>query len=446
MVRPFAFALLLLAASTAFAGKPNFVIVLADDLGYGDLSCYGNERFETPHLDAMAKDGLRFLDFHSNGPVCSPTRAALLTGRYQQRAGIPGVVKADPDANRHHGLHPDRETTFAELLKGAGYATAVYGKWHLGYDPKFNPRHHGFDDFRGYLSGNVDYHSHVDQAGFEDWWHGTRLTPEKGYSTHLITRHAVAFIERQADAGQPFCLYVAHEAPHDPLQGPDDPPQRRVGDVRNVRGRTKNDAETYGVMIREMDQGIGDIRETLRKRGLERDTLVFFMSDNGATPLGSNGKLRGHKGSVWEGGHRVPAIACWPGKIDAGVESNVTGIGMDLMPTMLELAGLGRGKNLDGVSLVPTLFGEEATMQPRTLVWEYGGGAAIRRGNWKLVAGSKGQRQPALFDLSVDVGESHDVAADNADLVTELTAALETWRRDVADGATVQPEKENAPR
>ena len=164
------------------AEKPNMILIMADDLGYGDLSCYGNEAYKTPRLDQMAAEGLRFTDFHSSGPVCSPTRAGLLTGRYQQRSGIPGVINASFKENRHHGLHAS-EITFPELIQDAGYQTAMFGKWHLGYRERFNPMHHGFQTFRGYVSGNIDYHSHIDRMGVFDWWNGTHLEDEKGYST-----------------------------------------------------------------------------------------------------------------------------------------------------------------------------------------------------------------------------------------------------------------------
>ena len=181
------------------AERPNFIVILADDMGYGDASCYGGKRFATPHLDRMAAQGMRFVDFHSSGVVCSPTRAGLLTGRYQQRAGVPGVINADPAKNRHHGLQL-AEVTFAEALRAAGYRTALFGKWHLGYDKKFHPPHQGFDEFRGFVSGNVDYIAHIDRMGFADWWQGRELKDESGYSTHLITEHAVRFVESNKDA------------------------------------------------------------------------------------------------------------------------------------------------------------------------------------------------------------------------------------------------------
>ncbi|MGA0327306.1 MAG: sulfatase-like hydrolase/transferase, partial [Limisphaerales bacterium] len=197
----------------AMANQPNLIVILADDLGYGDLSCYGNKRFETPSLDQMASEGMRFTDFHSSGPVCSPTRAGLLTGRYQQRSGIPGVINAAFQANRHHGLSPE-EWTFAEALQGQGYHTAIFGKWHLGYRAVFNPIHHGFEVFKGYVSGNVDYHAHIDRMGVKDWWQNDLLADETGYTTELITQHALSYLEAHAE--DRFCLYLAYEAPHDP--------------------------------------------------------------------------------------------------------------------------------------------------------------------------------------------------------------------------------------
>ena len=211
--------LTVLSARGAPEDRPNVIVILADDLGYGDLGSYGNRQIRTPSLDRLAAEGTRLTDFHSASPVCSPTRAALLTGRYPQRAGIGGVVYAAPQRNRHHGLFQS-ELTFAEVMRGAGYDTAVVGKWHLGYRKQFNPVRHGFDTFRGYVSGNVDYFSHVDGEGFADWWNNDTKIEEDGYSTHLITRAAVEFVEAQR-AG-PFCLYIAHEAPHSPFQGPGD--------------------------------------------------------------------------------------------------------------------------------------------------------------------------------------------------------------------------------
>lgn len=433
-------ALLLVSyASTAptQAAPPNFVIILADDMGYADASCYGNREYETPALDRLARDGMRFTDFHTSGTVCSPTRAGLLTGRYQQRAGIPGVVYAGFDQNRHHGLFPS-EVTFPERLKLKGYACGIFGKWHLGYYKRFNPVHHGFDCFRGYVSGNIDYISHFDRMEVEDWWQGLELVPEEGYSTHLISKHAVDFIEQNQD--RPFCVYVAHEAPHAPYQGPNDPPVRGPNKEKPV---PKTDIpRAYRQMMEEMDRGIGEVVGAVDRLGLGENTLIFFLSDNGGTPNGSNGPLRGFKGQVWEGGHRVPAVARWTDQIPAGSVSNQTAISLDLMPTILELSGadLPAGHKLDGKSLVQVLL-EKKPLEPRKLYWDYNGRRAMRDGKWKLVVGERGTKAPALFNLADDLGEKNDLASAQSQRVNSMLADSDAWYADVLAGATRQPEK-----
>ncbi|HUT93415.1 MAG TPA: sulfatase-like hydrolase/transferase [Thermoguttaceae bacterium] len=426
---------------------PNIVLILADDMGYGDASCYGNAAFATPHLDALAAEGMRFTDFHSSGAVCSPTRAGLVTGRYQQRAGIPGVIFADPKQNRHHGLHAN-EVTFAELLQAAGYATAVMGKWHLGYQKEFNPVHHGFDRFRGYVSGNVDYLSHYDRMGIYDWWDGLETVEEEGYTTHLITRHAVRFIEENKD--RPFCLYVAHEAPHSPWQGPHDAPVRGPNGASGNAVRGDEIKRAYREMIQEMDKGVGEMAATIERLGLAERTLVFFFSDNGGTPTGSNGPLRGHKGQLWEGGHRVPAIAWWPGHVEAGTTCDEPAISLDLMPTLLALAGVEapEGHPLDGVSLLPALL-DRRSLGERALFWSYRDQLAMREGPWKLVAtppSRKAQRSGEagetveLFNLADDLGETRDLAKQFPDRARAMREAIRAWEAEVATGATRQPE------
>lgn len=432
--------LLLSVLSAAADDRPNFVIIMADDLGYGDLSCYGNESFETPHLDALGERGLRFTDFHSSGAVCSPTRAGLLTGRYQQRAGIPGVVFADPKRKEHkHGLQMV-ENTFAELLGEAGYATAMFGKWHLGYEVQYNPVNQGFDEFRGYVSGNVDYFSHVDQAGAFDWWINDTKQDEPGYSTHLINQHAVRFITESGE--KPFCLYVAHEAPHYPYQGPGDKPLRQVGVPRSGKENSGIDiSRAYREMVQAVDTGIGEITAALEKKGIAERTLVMFFSDNGATKNGSNGSLRGYKGSLWEGGHRVPCIAAWPGTITPGSESSATTITLDVMPTLLDFAGIEppRDRPLDGISL-RTAFAAGAVVlrsRPRTLYWQHGNSTAVRRGDWKLI---KTGRKPAqLFNLQDDPGEQSDVSAENQRRHSAMLGLLLQWKLDTMRTATPQP-------
>ncbi len=413
---------------------------MADDLGYGDIGCYGSTAIATPHLDALAAGGVTFKDFHANGPVCSPTRAALLTGRYQQRCGIEGVVTAK--SHRHTGMALE-ETTFAEVLKTVGYATGIFGKWHLGYSVAFNPAKQGFDEFRGYVSGNVDYHSHIDQLGHEDWWKNEDLVPEEGYCTDLITEHGVDFIERHQD--RPFCLYLPHEAPHYPYQGRGDKADRSIGAVVATHGSRTDKATAYKEMVEAMDEGVGRIVATVERLGLSENTFLFFCSDNGATPLGSNGPLAGHKGSVWEGGHRVPAIAYWPGTVAPGVTNEIA-LSMDLFPTMADVAeiALPAEPALDGVSLLPTLT-RGAALPERTVYWRFGKRRAIRRGPWKLLRNpsKKGEKQAQdtdyrLFNLADDLGETNDLSHARPDLAQELRAALEAWERDVADGRAMR--------
>ena len=424
--------------------RPNIVVIMADDLGYGDLSSYDGW-IETPALDAMASEGVRFTDFHSSGAVCSPTRAGLLTGRYQQRAGIPNVIYANPAWNRHHGLQP-RETTIAELLGAEGYATGIVGKWHLGYRVQTNPLRHGFDVFHGYVSGNVDYFSHVDGFGNHDWWDGESNREEPGYVTHLINDHAVAFMEEQATADRPFFLYVAHEAPHFPYQGPDDAGFRVVGGRIPETREPEQVRRAYREMVEEMDAGIGAILDALRRLELAERTFVFFLSDNGATAAGSNGPLRGFKTSLWEGGHRVPAIAWWPGVIGAAATTGAVMTSIDLAATVLDVADvlLPQDRPLDGVSLLPHLLGGAAP-DDRPLFWAYQQARrpveqlAMRHGPWKLIVNGPDGPEVALYDLDEDPGETTNLAADEPERVAAMGDALDDWRFEVEEGATVQP-------
>ncbi len=406
--------------------RPNFVIIMADDLGFGDLSCFDGW-IKTPHLNQLAASGLRLTDYHSNGAVCSPTRAALLTGRYQQRVGIPRVIVANPKAAEHRNGLPEKETTFAEALQRQGYATAIFGKWHLGYFPQFNPSLHGFQEFRGYLSGNVDFFSHVDQAGNADWWHNQKRVEEPGYVTHLITAHAVRFLEEHQEG--PFCLYLPHEAPHYPYQGPHDKADRSPGGSFANHGSRVDKKQAYREMVEELDKGVGQIVAKLQELGLDQNTIIFFCSDNGATRLGSNAPYRGHKGSVWEGGHRVPAIAYWPGQIQPG-ESNQTMLSMDLMPTLLALADTQAGVwSFDGRD-VSKHWLAAAKLPERTLFWDTTKSQAVRDGAWKLVK-ENNSKVPQLFHLTVDPKESQDVSKQHPQIRDQLLTQLKKWEKDV---------------
>jgi len=412
--------------------RPNIILIMADDLGYGDIGCYGNEKIKTPNIDALAQGGMKFTDYHANGPVCSPTRTALLTGRYQQRAGIEGVIYAQ-GPTRQTGMALE-QVTFAEVLKKRGYATGIFGKWHLGYNVEFNPARQGFDEFRGYVSGNVDYHSHLDGAGIEDWWKDLEKVPEEGYCTDLITKHGIDFIERHKD--EPFCLYLPHESVHSPYQGRNDPPQRLPGGKKSKKGKSQGIAAAYKEMIEVMDEGIGRIVETVRRLGLERKTFIFFCSDNGATKNGSNGTLAGYKGSLWEGGHRVPAVAYWPGRIKPGTVTDQTALGMDLFATMASAAGakLPEGLALDGVDLLPMLLDNKQLPQ-RTLFWRYLKERAVRKGPWKLLVQGKNVR---LHNLAQDLGEKKNLAQAEPGMVKVLQDELAAWESDVLAGVELK--------
>lgn len=394
-------------------------------MGYGDLSCYGNENIQTPNLDAMALSGMKFLDYHSNGAVCSPTRAALMTGRYQQRSGIEGVVTA---ANHRIGGLSPIEITLAEIAKDNGYQTALFGKWHLGYDTSHSPIQNGFDEFVGFVSGNIDYHSHIDQTGMYDWWSGTDSAFESGYLTDIITRHAISFIERNSD--QPFFLYLAHGAPHYPYQGRDDPADRSInGNFSNLGSRIDK-KKAYKEMIEVLDEGVGDIIEVLKTNDILENTLVFFCSDNGATTaVGSNGALRGAKGSLWEGGHRVPAIAYWPGEIESSLNHDLI-LSMDLMPTLANLMGDEHQIKLqmDGQDFSPLLFGNP-TSKERIVYWRFKQFASARSEEWKYL---RYKDQDYLFNLETDLSEQYNLADKNKKMLQILKDSLLSWEEEMS--------------
>jgi arylsulfatase A-like enzyme len=424
--------------------QPNIVVILADDLGYGDMSCTGRGDLKTRYLDNMASRGMMFPDFHSNGAVCSPTRASLLTGRYPHRAGIETAL-----SKNERGL-PRNETTIAEVLGNAGYSTAIFGKWHLGDRLENNPVHYGFDDFRGHTYGDSDYISHVDRHGDVDWWHNLGIENEEGYNTRLLTDYALRFITENQK--QPFFLYLSHSAIHFPWMTPKDPGHRKPGrDYTSWRpdmprtlsklGPHEDVGPVVRVMIEELDDSTGRVIKGLKDRGLEEDTLVVFLSDNGGYlhygglhrgEISSNGPLRGEKGDMYEGGHRVPGIAYWPGEIEPGV-SHQTALTMDLLPTFLELAGLGEkpGKPLDGTSLLPLLQDGES-LPERTLFWGMRRKRGVRRGSWKMVK-NDGQACE-LYNLDEDIGEQLNVAQEHSDIVRGMETALAEWERDVARG------------
>lgn len=417
--------------------QPNIILIMADDLGYGEVGCYGSGEVSTPNIDYLSQNGLTFTDFHSNGSVCSPTRAALMTGRYQQRSGVNGVVTAR--YHRHHGLDPNT-ATIADVMKSAGYKTAIFGKWHLGYDVKYNPIHHGFDEFAGYVGGNIDFISHLDQEGFRDWWHDTEKVDEEGYCTDLITAHALNFIDKNSD--KPFFLYLPYEPPHYPIQGRKDPAFRKLIDGKDgyheyiAPDSTYNVASSYKEMIEVMDEGIGEIIADLREKELLDNTVIVFCSDNGPTgkvPLkgehNATAGFKGSKNSIYEGGHRVPGIIHWPASIKAGRNAS-TIMTMDLLPTFAQLAGADINElQLDGIDISPVF--EHESLPKRDLYWLYHQGA-VRRGDWKLIVSRE-----QLYNLKDDPYESDNLFKDpkNAALIESMLQSYEQMKEEVEASA-----------
>lgn len=402
---------------------PNIVVVLADDLGLRDLKLYGGW-IETPRIERMAEQGLKLTDFHANSSVCSPTRVAFLTGRYQQRAGIVDVIvgSREPDS----GLSPSTPT-LPRAFKNAGYATALFGKWHCGYQDRYNPVHHGFDEFVGLLNGAADFHIH------RTWRNGLKQEEVKGYSTDIITERSVDFIRRNRD--KPFFLYVSHQTPHNPYQTRADIPEKRDPDWKENRVGDEN-RPRYVEMVKDLDDSVGAILDTLKETGLEKNTLVFFWSDNGDVQMSPKpGPFRGRKFSQYEAGHRVPAVAWWPGRIDAGRVSDELVVGFDLFPTFAEVAGVTDGvpENLDGVSAAAH-FLEGEPIPDRDIFFGYEPklGTAMRQGDWKMIVK---EDDVQLYHLGRDPKESVNVAAENAELTGVMQKAIQDFKERVVPGS-----------
>ncbi|MGH9658779.1 MAG: sulfatase-like hydrolase/transferase [Bryobacteraceae bacterium] len=415
--------------------RPNLVVFLADDLGYGDIGCYGSPDVPTPHVDSLGRDGVRCTDGYVSCAVCSPSRVALLTGRYQHRFGHEfnsGPIEREAEVG--FGL-PAEARILPRLLQPAGYRSAAIGKWHLGAREGFHPLDRGFDEFFGFLAGGNAYVTRrtpgaraagADGAGpripdqrADPIRRGREPVAEDRYLTDAFGAEAAAFVER--NKANPFFLYLAFNAIHTPLHAVDRYLDRFAA-IRNEKHRM------LAAMTAAMDEAIGGVLAKLRQTGLERDTLVFFLSDNGCpamTGAGSNGPLNGEKVTYYEGGIRVPFLARWPGRLPAGRVYREPVVSRDIVPTFLAAAGISPGADFDGVDLAPYFNGERRSAPHDALFWRGGKGRAVRRGKWKLV--EFGDDYSRLYDLTTDLGEKHDLAARHPEVARDLRAAWNAW-------------------
>jgi arylsulfatase A-like enzyme len=416
--------------------RPNILFILADDLGYGDLSCYGRPDYQTPHLDRLAAQGVRFVNAYSASPVCTPTRCAFITGRYPARTRVgleePLTERGDlGERAKTLGLPPEHPT-IASLLKRSDYQTSLIGKWHLGYLPNFGPVQSGFDEFFGIMSGAADFFTHKDMRGDGDLYEGRVPVERIGYTTEMLTQRAVEYVSNRrkgAGSARPFYLSLHYTAPHWPWEGPrDQDVSRALG--RGYDGFTAGGSlKTYAAMMKSLDDGIGEVLRALDRAGLTRNTLVIFTSDNGGERFSYNWPFRGQKFSLWEGGIRVPAIVRWPGVVPAGVVTEQAAITMDWTATMLALgnAKADTGYPLDGNDLLPVIRGAQPAYE-RTFFWRTSIQDAALKGHWKYL---KDGAEEYLFDLSVDEREQANFRELNPAIFTQLRGEFSKWNATV---------------
>ena len=425
--------------------KPNVIVIMTDDQGYADLSCMGSKDFVTPHIDYLAERGARFSCMYSNSPVCSPSRASLLTGRYPGNAGVRAILAGH---RRASGLMPDTPT-IATALKNQGYDTACIGKWHLGLAPECRPNSNGFDYFYGFMAGCIDYYSHIYYWGgphnpIHDLWENDSETYENGrYFTELISDKAVEYIREKSASENPFMLYLAYNAPHYPMHAPKEYMDRFA--------HLPWDRQVMAAMISAVDDGIGDITAELMRQGIFDNTIIYYQSDNGPSREsrnfldgvsdtyygGSAGIFKGHKFSLFEGGIRVPGIFCYPDKVAAGQVIDIPVASMDIFPTVLSAAG-GSPEDyaIDGVDIMPVLNGEN-TPPHDMLFWEMGKQTAVRCGDYKLVLNGQliegdyitTELSPVfLSNLADDPSEKINLAEKLPELTEKLTNKANSWR------------------
>ncbi len=445
-------------------GKPNVIFIVVDDLGYGELGCYGGKEIPTPQIDSLAASGARFTSGYVTAPFCAASRAALMTGRYQTRFGFEFNPIGAKNAAPGIGL-PVAEKTVADRLRDSGYATGLVGKWHLGGTAPFHPQRRGFDEFFGFLheghyfvqppwqgvttwlrrktlpdggqgrwtapDGRIVWSTHL---GYNEHEYDTdnpllrssQPVDEKGNLTDVFTREACDFIGRHRS--QPFFLYLAYNAVHSPMQGADDW-MEKFAHIKDIQRRI------FAAMLAQLDDRVGKVLAQLRESGTEENTLVFFVSDNGGPTkelTSSNALLRGEKGDLWEGGIRVPFIVSWKGNVPAGRVIDAPVVSIDVTATALELAGVGASQaKLDGISLMPVLTGKTAEMAERPLFWRVGEQNAVRSGDWKLIRNGK---EWQLYDLAHDISESTNLATKEPSRVREMLALWDHW-----NGEQIEP-------
>jgi arylsulfatase A-like enzyme len=396
--------------------KPNILMILVDDMGYGELGVYGSTHCKTPNLDALAKQGLKFNNFYANSTVCSPTRAALMTGCYPDRVGVPGVIRGNTENS--WGYFSQKAVTLPQLLKTAGYQTAMIGKWHLGLEPENHPNRRGFMHFHGFLEDMMDnYYTHLREG--KNWMRlNQQIVDPQGHATDVFTDWAIDYLRAQKKNPKPFFLYLAYNAPHFPVQ----PPQEWLEKVKKRSPILSEKRAKLTALIEHLDDCVGKVLEVLRKNGQAENTLIVFSSDNGGllSDEADNNIWKGGKQMMYEGGIRVPTFAVWKDKIKANTQTNHQALTMDLLPTFCEAAGVKTPKSSDGSSILSILLGHYKTTPTKTAIWvrreggAYGGQEyyALRDGNWKIL-----QNTPfepfQLFDMSKDSLETTDVRKDN---------------------------------
>jgi len=415
----------LLAPGVLAAGRrrPNIILLVSDDQGYADVGAYGGRQIPTPHLDSIAAQGVRFTDGYVTCPLCSPSRAGMLTGRYQQRFGHEFNTGRPARVLRDRVGLAATELTLGDALGDAGYATGLVGKWHLGMSPEFHPRRRGFDEFFGFLAGGKAYFPQGG-GGHNPMYRGVKRVRERRYLTTAFGQEAAAFVRRNKE--RPFFLYVPFNAPHRPMQAPRRYLERFVG-IANTRRRR------YAAMVAAMDDAVGQVLGAVRDAGLEQDTLIFFLSDNGGATranAANNRPLRAHKGALYEGGVRVPFMMQWKGRLPAGKVVRQPVSALDIFPTSMAAARarVPGATELDGLNLLPYLetASDGQRLPNRPLFWRLGQRSAMRHGRWKTV--QRRGRPVELYDLAVDKGERHDLAAARPEVVKRMQATMASWQ------------------